>query len=112
MWARLLPAIVLAIGFMVFALVDVGLIEKDRVRGLPKWGWMLLIVLVPIVGAVLWLAVGRVRLGDAGSGRARRLAPDDDPEFLRRVQRERAMEDRIAELERELRDLDDDPPRT
>lgn len=111
MWARLLPAIVLAIGFMVFALVDVSLIEKERVRGLPKWGWIVLIIVVPIVGAVLWLAVGRVRLGEGGSRRGRRIAPDDDPEFLSRLNREQAMEDRIAELERELRDLDDDKPR-
>ncbi len=111
MWARLLPAIVLAIGFMVFALVDVGLIEKERVRGLPKWGWILLIIFVPIVGAVLWLA--SVGCGSATAARAAAAGSlrMTTPSFLSRLNREQAMEDRIAELERELRDLDDDKPR-
>jgi hypothetical protein len=39
------------------------------------------------------------------------VAPDDDPDFLRKLGREKAMEDRIEQLERELRDLDDDPPK-
>jgi len=70
------------------------------------------VALLPIVGGVLWLAVGRIRAGDAaGSVRRGPVAPDDDPEFLSRLNREKAMEDRIEQLEQELRDLDDDPPK-
>jgi hypothetical protein len=68
---------------------------------------------VPIVGGVLWFAVGRVRAGESPrSVRRGPVAPDDDPDFLRKLGREKAMEDRIEQLERELRDLDDDPPKS
>jgi hypothetical protein len=106
----LIPLFVLVVAFMVFTIVDIILIERTRVRALPKPLWVV-VALIPIVGGVLWLAVGRVRVGDAaGSVRRGPVAPDDDPEFLRRLNREKAMEDRIEQLEQELRDLDDDPP--
>ena len=112
--SRLLPiAFIVWVAFTVFTIVDIALIEKGRVRGLPKAGWIVLVLLLPIVGGVLWFAVGRVRSGEAAVGSARRgpVAPDDDPEFLRRLNREKAMEDRIEQLEQELRDHDDDPPK-
>lgn len=111
--SRVLPiAIIVWVAFTVFTVVDVALIERRRIRGLPKFLWIVVIILVPLVGGTLWLVVGRVRAGEAASGSVRRgpVAPDDDPEFLRRLNRERAMEDRIEQLERELRDLDDDKP--
>lgn len=112
--SRLLPiAFIVWVAFTVFTVVDVALIERRRIRGLPKPLWIVVIVLVPIVGGVLWLVVGRVRAGDAAGGvRRGPLAPDDDPEFLRRLNREKAMEDRIEQLEKELRDLDDDAPKS
>jgi hypothetical protein len=111
--SRLLPiAFLVWAAFTVFSAVDIALIDRSRVRGLPKAAWIVLVVLVPIVGGVLWFAVGRVRAGDAGrSARRAPVAPDDDPEFLRRLNREKAMEDRIEQLEKELRELDDDPPK-
>ena len=112
--SRLLPiAFIVWVAFTVFTVVDVALIEKSRVRGLPKPGWIVLVIVLPIVGGVLWFAVGRVRTGEAAVGSARRgpVAPDDDPAFLNRLGREQAMEDRIEQLEQELRDLDDDKPK-
>lgn len=112
--SRLLPiAFIVWVAFTVFSIVDIALIERNRIRGLPKPAWIVLVALVPIVGGVLWWAVGRVRRGEAAVGGSRRgpVAPDDDPEFLRRLAREKAMEDRIEQLERELRDLDDDAPK-
>jgi len=112
--SRVLPiAIVVWVAFTVFTLVDVALIDRRRIRGLPKLVWILVILLVPLVGGTLWLVVGRVRSGDvAGSVRRGPVAPDDDPDFLRKLNRERAMEERIEQLERELRDLDDDKPQS
>lgn len=104
--------LLLVLAFMIFTVVDIALMDRSRVRGLPKAGWIALAILLPVVGGVLWLAVGRVRAGDVG-GAVRRgpVAPDDDPAFLGRLNREKAMEDRIEQLERELRDLDDDTPK-
>ena len=111
--SRLLPvAFIVWVAFTVFTIVDIALIDRSRVRAIPKALWIV-IALIPLVGGVLWFAVGRVRSGEAAVGSARRgpVAPDDDPEFLRRLNREKAMEDRIEQLEQELRDLDDDPPK-
>jgi hypothetical protein len=111
----LLPFIVIAVAFYVFALVDLALIDRSRVRGLSKPAWIVTVLLLPIVGAVLWFAVGRVRLRDVGGrssfDRRGPIAPDDDPAFLGRLGREKDLEDRLEQLEKELRDLDDDPPK-
>jgi hypothetical protein len=53
----LVPIIVIQIGLMVLALVD--LIRRESTKGLPKWGWALVIVLINIIGPVLYLVAGR-----------------------------------------------------
>lgn len=72
--------IAIAVALIVFALVDVILIDRFRVRGIPKGLWVVFIILIPVVGAVLWLTVGR---GPKGAGKRGSIAPDDDPDFLR-----------------------------
>ncbi|MGL4339785.1 MAG: PLDc N-terminal domain-containing protein [Rhodoglobus sp.] len=101
------PLIVIVLD--VFAIVDVFLVEKRRVRAMPKWVWVVLIVLVPVVGALLWFFVGRDR--SRGGAPPRPVAPDDDPTFLRNLRRDEEQDERIRRLEQELADLDDDPPR-
>ena len=116
--SRLMPVISLVtIGIMVWAIADILLIDSGRVRGLPKFGWILLIVLLPIIGTVLWVTIGRVRLERPNHGRYRdeplgaassaSSAPDDDPAFLQRLRRDQQQEERIRELERRLAELDD-----
>ncbi len=80
-----------------YALIDCILIPGVLTRSLPKWLWLVVIVLIPFLGAVAWLIAGRpsreqVPAGDVGPlGRvvARRSAPqpapDDDPAFLRKL---------------------------
>jgi hypothetical protein len=117
--ARLLPFISLIyIGIMVWAIADILLIDNSRVRGLPKFGWILLIVFLPLIGSVLWLVIGRERAEPRNHGRysdrpaaataGRSSAPDDDPAFLERLSLEKQREERIRELERRLSELDGD----
>jgi len=101
-----LPFLVLA--FDVFAIVDLMLIDTRRVRALNRPLWVLLIVILPVVGAILWFLVGRERR--EGGGEHRTVAPDDDPSFLRNLRRDEEQDERIRRLEQELADLDDDPP--
>jgi hypothetical protein len=103
----ILPFVVLALD--VFAIVDVILTDQRRVRALPKLVWVILIVLVPIVGALLWFFIGKERR-DRG-GERRTIAPDDDPAFLRNLRRDEEHDERIRRLEQELAELDDDPPK-
>lgn len=67
--------------FYVYSIVDAALSPTSRIRNLPKPLWLLIIVIVPIFGSILWFALGR------GWGRTktgtRMTAPDDDPDFLR-----------------------------
>jgi len=82
---------VLSIALTVFALADCVQTKDEKVRGVPKWAWIVLIVLLPWVGPLTWLFVGKERSwgrGAAGGPGPRRdgpLAPDEDPDFLRKL---------------------------
>jgi hypothetical protein len=79
---------------VVYALIDAILTPSGFARTLPKWLWLLLIVVVPGLGAVAWLIAGRPlrvasdgdrgRVGVRGRGGGA-SAPDDDPAFLRKL---------------------------
>ncbi|MFT4028261.1 MAG: PLDc N-terminal domain-containing protein [Protaetiibacter sp.] len=105
---RSLPLIVAAV-LLVAALVDIVRIDPDRVRALPKSVWAV-VSLVVVVGPILWFALGRQPLATRGLRRYRTapVAPDDDPEFLRRIAKEKEQEQRIRELEQQLGELDGD----
>ncbi|GGM37041.1 membrane protein [Longimycelium tulufanense] len=88
----------------VFCLVDVITTSEWECRNLPKSAWLLIVLLVPSAGSVIWLIAGRPRPAPAGTtvsgatsgypeydrpGRHVATDPEDDEEFLRRC-RERA----------------------
>jgi hypothetical protein len=98
-------AVVLVI-ITVYALVDCSLLPRERVRGLPRWAWILVILLVPVIGPVLWLIVGRGRRSATARRASRSSAPDDDPDFLKGLDRRMTQEEHIRKLEQELADLD------
>ena len=90
---RILPFVV-ELALVVYCLVDLAQADSERVRNLPKAVWVVLIIIVPLIGSVAWLLVGRPeRQGRSGSGGGRvgpggrpsgpPRGPDDDPDFLR-----------------------------
>jgi hypothetical protein len=98
----------------VFAVVDIAVVERSRIRGLPRGVWVL-IALLPILGPVLWFFVGRIRSSELAAAPVAPpptwsgpIAPDDDPDFLGRLHHEQEQEERIRELERKLQELRDD----
>ena len=103
----ILPFVVVALD--VFAVVDVILTDVRRVRALNKVAWVIIIVVLPVIGAILWFFLGKERQ-DRG-GEPRQVAPDDDPNFLRNLRRDEEQDERIRRLEQELAELDDDPPK-
>ncbi len=103
-----LAAGALAVGFWVYAVVDCSLTDAHRARGIPKGAWVIVVIVLPIIGGVLWFLIGKERSGGRGGIRAD-TAPDDDPTFLRRIASDAEQEERIRRLEREISDLDDDP---
>ncbi|GAA1997476.1 PLDc N-terminal domain-containing protein [Microbacterium pumilum] len=103
----LISALVLA-AFWVFTIVDCAVQPPIRHRGVSKPVWVLIVVLLPVLGGILWLAVGRSRQ----VSKTARRAPDDDPEFLGRIGTVSDQDERIRRLEEELAQLDaesDDP---
>lgn len=77
------------LGLTIYAVIDCVRSEgSGRMRG-PTWAWVTLIVVLPIFGALIWLAVARA--ADAAPEAGRRpmpKAPDDDPDFLRYLQQQ------------------------
>ncbi|MEV4415544.1 PLD nuclease N-terminal domain-containing protein [Catellatospora sp. NPDC049609] len=83
----------------VAALVSCLSAEEDRLRSLPRWAWVLIILLFSPIGAIAWFVLShrsgpRRPVWKQGSGfpeaqrPGRALAPDDDPEFLRKLAKE------------------------
>lgn len=96
----------------IFAVVNCALLPDARVRGIPKALWLIVILVLPVIGSVLWLAVGRERLAVPGPPRVPddvRNRADADGYMSRRAQDERIrqMEEDLARLEEES---DDDGP--
>lgn len=104
----LILALVLT-AFWVYTIVDCSVQPANRHRGVSKPIWILIVVLLPVLGGLLWLFVGRVRRSTITA----RRAPDDDPEFLEKIGTLSDQDERIRRLEEELAllDAEDDDPR-
>lgn len=77
---------VASLALTIYALVDCIQTEDERVRHLPKLLWIVLVVLVPWVGPVTWLLVGRQRsLPPRKRPVTGPRGPEDDPDFLRNL---------------------------
>jgi len=98
----LLILALVATAFWVFTIVDCAVQPPSRHRGVSKPVWLVIVVLLPVLGGILWLIVGRAR----ASSVAARRAPDDDPEFLGRIGTISDQDERIRRLEEELAQLD------
>ncbi|NLF04063.1 MAG: hypothetical protein GX593_03500 [Actinomycetales bacterium] len=103
---RYLPFL-LIIGLVIYTVVDVVNADDDDRLGVHPALWILGIVLLPPLGSIAWLAVrfsrraqrGTGSQGPASSGYASQpprqpyrpgpVAPDDDPEFLWRLEQEK-----------------------
>lgn len=104
------------LGLWIFCLVDVITTDESSCRNMPKGLWLLLVLVVPLVGSIVWLVAGRPQQATRAYGRYERNAPafpeydrpgrfaatspEDDEEFLRKC-RERAEAQR--KLAREKR---------
>lgn len=108
---------VIALAVWLYCVLDAITADRERVRNLPKGVWIAIVLLFFEIGAVAWLVAGRPRgpapdlpyRGARGAGRGPsgpmpwptsgsagrrggRPAPDDDPEFLARLEREAARD--------------------
>lgn len=100
----LIIAVVLAIAVIVYTLVDIATIDKRRVRTLPKAVWALIIVVLPLVGALLWFAFGRAKASSLKNS----AAPVHDPRFSGKNLSSEELDDHVRELEERLRELEEE----
>lgn len=124
---RYIIPVALGVVVFVYGLIDCLRSEPSDVRSIPKSAWILVIVLLNVIGVALWFLFGRPqyassatgssvgqRMGGPSSGpnrsaspggHARSSAPDDDPQFLRNLEVNRAQKleaERLRQLKAEL----------
>jgi hypothetical protein len=103
MLVRVLFALaVIAVAIDIYTIADIALTARNRLRSLNKFVWMVVVIGIPVVGAILWFVLGKSRASSVNSV----LGADDDPNF--QPPGSESARDRIARLEDELRRLDDE----
>ncbi|WP_181274758.1 PLD nuclease N-terminal domain-containing protein [Brevibacterium oceani] len=86
----LIAAIVLAAAVTLYGLFDCLLRDRGLIRVLPKPAWALIILFIPVLGFVLWFLFGRGSEAKPSAAQRPRgqVAPDDDDDYLRQVDRD------------------------
>lgn len=104
-----MPRVLLAVAILtvvVYGLVDVIRTDRRLTRGISKTAWIVVLVVLPVIGAALWFIFGRPRGSRPPQQTFRHpTAPDDDPEFLRALElrrRNQAEADRLKKLKDQL----------
>jgi hypothetical protein len=108
----------LLIGLWVFCIFDVLTTPEPLVKHLPKMMWLIIVLILPDIGSIIWLVAGRERNVSRGKapvrpaaspeydrpGHATATSPDDDEAFLRQL-RDRAEQQRRAHETKRAADL-------
>jgi Phospholipase_D-nuclease N-terminal len=104
-----MPRVLVAVAVLaiyVYGIVDVIRTDKHLTRGISKTAWIVVVVVLPVVGAALWFIIGRPRGSrPVQQSYSHTTAPDDDPDFLRNLEvrrRNQAEADRLRKLKDEL----------
>ncbi|MET3921983.1 PLD nuclease N-terminal domain-containing protein [Arthrobacter sp. UYEF20] len=102
---RVVVAVAVLVVF-VYGLIDVIRTDSRQTRGISKPAWIVVQIVLPVIGAILWFLIGRPRgTGPAPVTYSHPIAPDDDPDFLRNLEirrRNQAESDRLKKLKDEL----------
>jgi hypothetical protein len=86
----------------IYCIIEVLFTPESEIRNLPKLVWLFLVLIFSFIGSIAWLIAGRSTRRHAPRSTApwpstrtagfpeyerphRQSAPDDDPEFLRRL---------------------------
>ena len=101
----------LIVGLTLYTLLDAVRTPAHEARTLPKWLWVLVTLLFPVVGPLMWLILCRPKAQPAagaprpGFGQRRNTlapsvsSPDDDEEYLRWLKAKAERERRSREAE-------------
>ena len=78
-------AAILVTALMIFAIIDCARTAEASIRSLPKWAWLVIIILVPGIGAVAWIVAGRPQGPGRGKHKRKIVPPDDNPDWLKKL---------------------------
>jgi outer membrane biosynthesis protein TonB len=112
---RFLPFLI-SLALSVYALFSCIQTSDEDVPHLPKLVWIVLIVFVPFVGPIVWLLMLRTQLGRRDRAvrppkpGSRPVAPDDDPDFLKTLDRYRDPRTTVKPPHDETPPQDERPP--
>jgi Phospholipase_D-nuclease N-terminal len=102
-----------AVQLVLLVLGLISCLSADRVRAMPRFLWVLVILLIPLIGPTAYFVFGRPLPPPREGGPVRRsqpppTSPDDDPDFLRSMDTEQSRRDRelLDRWERDLQDRD------
>ncbi|MBT2515732.1 PLD nuclease N-terminal domain-containing protein [Arthrobacter sp. ISL-30] len=100
-------AVVAILVVFVYGLVDVIRTDRNSTRSISKPAWIVVMIVLPVVGAILWFIFGHPYGNKRAAPQSYRhpTAPDDDPEFLRNLEtrrRNQAEAERLKKLREEL----------
>ncbi|HWS36007.1 MAG TPA: PLD nuclease N-terminal domain-containing protein [Actinoplanes sp.] len=97
-----------AVALVLLILALISSLSAERARNMPRFAWVLLILLAPIVGPIAWFLVGRP-ISRTHRTTRRPMSPDDDPDFLRSMDSEQSRHDRelLAQWERDMHQTDE-----
>jgi hypothetical protein len=96
----------LVIALMIGALIDIITRDSALVKHLPKMVWIIIVILLPLIGSVLWFAIGR-EYGEGGIA-IPRMRRAERPSTVQTDVRPapptdtRTTEQQIADLDREI----------
>jgi amino acid permease len=76
-----------ALAIVLFAFIDCARRDETEIQKLPKWGWLLAILLTGSIGSIVYLVIGRGAMTKFPKKKPQKriLPPDDDPDFLRGI---------------------------
>jgi len=78
--------VIASLALTLYSFIDCAKRDDSLIQKLPKWGWLLIILLLFPFGWIAYLLIGRTRRDKGPRPPKRRiLPPDDDPDFLRRL---------------------------
>jgi hypothetical protein len=81
--------VILIVGLIalnLYAFILCAQTEQEEIQRLPKWGWLIIIVIFQALGSIAYLVWGRPkRQGPERGGKRKIIGPDDDPDFLRNL---------------------------
>ncbi len=114
----IVPLVLLAL--WAYCIFDVIASDDTLIRNLPKGMWLIIVIFLPDLGSLAWLALGRPlhagwRPGDTGSRPPPRrvIGPEDRTDFPIRDDHEerlRAWEENLRRREEEMRRQEDEGP--